>query len=193
MKIEIDQEKLRDISKIFDKYEDFRGTMWNSCRNLLKNKYELEAYSLILSTWNFARFRYVMKSLDINKFRKLIEDNEKIFKKLDKLTFESVDFKDSDLKDDIKTIYNSYRPIKGIEQTGTTKLMALRKPDLFVMWDTDIRKLYRINNKGTFEDYIKFLLKMKEIFKDIVWDNTDKPFAKVIDEFNYYKAHLETE
>ncbi len=166
-----------------------RGSIWNSCRNLLKDNYEYEAYILLLSTWNFARFRYAMTSFNEDEFRKLIKRNEKIFKKLDKLKFETVNFNDPILKEDIKSIYSSYRKIEGIEQTGTTKLMALRNPNLFVMWDVEIRKSYKINDKGTSEDYIEYLNKLKETFKDIKWDNKDKPFAKAIDEYNYYKVH----
>lgn len=186
---EVNQKEFEKISEIFNKTENFRSEIWKSCRNLIKNEYEFEAYSLILSTWNFARFNLVITSLDVNEFKKLIKINEKIFRKLDELTFETADFSNSELKNDIKTIYNPYRNIKGLEITGTVKLMALRKPDLFVMWDTDIRKLYKIPKKGTSEDYINFLIKMKEIFKDIKWDNKDKPLAKAIDEYNYYKVH----
>lgn len=118
----------------------------------------------------------------------MIKINGKIFKKLDGLKFETTDFNNTELKENIKTIYNSYRPIKGLEITGTVKLMALRNPDLFVMWDTKIRKLYKID-KGSSEDYINFLIKMKEIFKGIKWDSKIKPFAKAIDEYNYYKVH----
>jgi len=166
-----------------------RGSIWNSCRNLLKDNYEYEAYILLLSTWNFARFRYAMTSFNEDEFRKLIKRNEEIFKKLDKLKFETVNFNELILKNNIKSIYSSYRKIEGIEQTGTTKLMALRNPNLFVMWDVEIRKLYKINDKGSSEDYIEFLIKLKETFKDIKWDKKDKPFAKAIDEYNYYKVH----
>ncbi len=171
------------------KNDTLRGSIWYNCRNLLKNKYDYEAYILLLSTWNSASFRFAMTTFDENEFQKLIKRNEKIFKKLDKLKFETVDFNEPILKNNIKTIYDPYRKIKGIEQTGTVKLMALKKPDLFVMWDTDIRKLYKIPDKGSSEDYINFLIKMKEIFKNIKWNNKDKPFAKAIDEYNYYKVH----
>jgi len=130
-----------------------------------------------------------MTSFNEDEFRKLIKKNEKIFKKLDKLKFETVDFNDPILKSNIKSIYSSYREIEGIEQTGTTKLMALRNPNLFVMWDVEIRKLYKINDRGTSEDYIEYLNRLKEILKNIKWNDKDKPFAKAIDEYNYSKVH----
>jgi len=189
----VDQKEFEEIiqqnSEKIVNNKTLRGSIWESSRNLLKDNYEYEAYILLLSTWNFARFRYAMTSFNEDEFRKLIKRNEKIFKKLDELKFETVNFNDPILKEDIKLIYSSYRKIEGIEQTGTTKLMALKNPNLFVMWDVEIRKLYKINDKGTSEDYIEFLNKLKETFKNIKWDNKDKPFAKAIDEYNYYKVH----
>ncbi len=68
-------------------------------------------------------------------------------------------------------------------------MMALRIPELFIMWDTKIRKFYKINNKGTFEDYLCYLKKLQEKFYHLRWENKDKPFAKAIDEYNYYIVH----
>ena len=47
---------------------------------LIKNGFEVEAYVLILATWNFARFRYFMKIFDLRKFQKVIKQINPIFK-----------------------------------------------------------------------------------------------------------------
>mgnify|MGYP001582532196 FL=1 len=69
-------------------------------------------------------------------------------------------------------------------------MMALKRHNLFVMWDTNIRAMYKIDNKADSNDYIKFLNLIKERFKKIKWRNKKQPLAKAIDEYNYVKAHL---
>ncbi len=66
--------------------------------------------------------------------------------------------------------------------------MALKNSKLFVMWDTEIRKIYKIDNKSEADDYIRFLAKMQEHFKNIRWDSKMRPLAKAIDEYNYVIA-----
>ncbi|MDM7987333.1 MAG: hypothetical protein QUS13_08375, partial [Smithella sp.] len=51
--------------------------------------------------------------------------------------------------------------------------------------DTEIRKIYKIDNRGTADDYVKFLIKMQDYFKNINWDGQAQPLAKAIDEYNY--------
>jgi len=170
-----------------EKTENFRGTMWYRAKELLRVGYKTEAYILLLATWNFARFRYFMTTFDLKKFEKTIEDVQPIFDKLKDETFEKANFNNLELQNDIKTIYKKLKEI--VEQTGTSKLMALTNPNLFVMWDTKIREKYNINDKARPEDYFQFLINMQNRFKDIKWERKDKSLAKAIDEFNYLTAH----
>lgn len=182
----ISQKEFENTIKKFWKIEDARNQLWDKARNLLLQGYEIEAYILILSTWNFAGFRYFLKNFDLNKFEKTIKEINPIFEKIKDKTFRNADFSNRELQKDIKSIYSK---LKGIaKQTGASKIMALKKPDLFVMWDTEIRRTYKINNKAYPEDYIQFLIRMKNEFKEIKWQNREKPFAKAIDEYNYVKA-----
>lgn len=172
--------------KKFPKLEDTRSQLWKNARKLLSDGYELEAYVLLLATWNFADFRYFLKNLNLDNFRQTIREIESTFEKIKNLTFEKADFSDKALQKDIKNIYRKLKKI--VRQTGASKVMALKKPDLFVMWDTAIRKMYKIDNKASPEDYIAFLVKMKSEFKEIKWKSDGKPFAKAIDEYNYVKV-----
>lgn len=156
---------------------------------MLKLGHEFEAYALILSTWNFARFRYVMKSIKSSEFEELIKTNEEIYKKIQDIKLRTADFTNVKLILNIESIYTSHRNIKGIEQTGASKMMALRIPELFIMWDTEIRKFYKINNKGSPQDYLYYLKKLQEMFSHLKWEHRDRPFAKAIDEYNYYLIH----
>ena len=185
----VDQLEFDDITKKFSGIETYRGDIWYRCRTLLNKGYIYEAYTLLLATWNFARFRYFMKYLNPEKFLKIIDETEKLHKTLDSLDIRSFNFNSEDLLEKIKDIYEIFREIKGIEQTGASKLLSLRNPELFVMWDTKIRKKYNIDNKGTAEDYIKFLQIIQKRFKHLKWESKDKTFTKAIDEYNFYKIH----
>ena len=167
----------------FENIEGPRNELWHRAEVLLKNSYEIEAYILILSTWNFAGFRFFLKKFDLKKFESIIKKISPIFEKIKNNKFENTDFNETEIQEPIKIIYGELKEIAG--QTGASKIMALKNPALFVMWDTDIRSEYKINNKAPPEDYIKFLIKMKEEFGHIKWNNAEKPFAKAIDEYNY--------
>lgn len=185
----INQSEFEETTKKYSGIETYRGDIWNRCRILLKNGYTYEAYSLLLATWNFARFRYFMNDMNPEKFIEIIEKTEKLHKKIDSLDFKSINFNNKRQIDTIKELYNIFRNILGIEQTGTSKLLALRNPELFVMWDTDIRKEFKINNIAMAEHYIEFLEKMQNKFGHLKWETKDKPFAKAIDEYNYHLIH----
>ena len=182
----INQTHFENTIKKFSVVEDARGKLWNKARNLLLGGYETEAYILILATWNFAGFRFFLKKFNLTKFENTLKKLNPIFNKIKKETFECVDFKSKDLQKDIKLIYSKLKKFVG--QTGASKIMALKNPNLFVMWDTEIRKMYRIDNQAKPDDYIEFLQRMKNEFKGIKWQDKKRPFAKVIDEYNYVKA-----
>lgn len=181
--MKIGQKEFKNTIKRFEKIEDARDQLWDRARNLLENGYEVEAYILILATWNFARFRYFMKTFDLDKFEKVIKKTSPIFKKLNGKKFETIDLNDRIIRKNIKDIYRETKKVA--EQTGASKIMALKNPKLFIMWDTEIRRIYKIDNYGNPDDYIKFLIKMKGVFSKIRWSNKKRSFAKAIDEFNY--------
>ncbi len=187
----VNQKDFDIVIKKFDTEDtSFRGDIWRRCLNLLNKGYQYEAYALLLATWNFASFRYVLTKLDSKTLSDLIKETEVIHKQIHKLSFMETDFDNPKTSKPIKEIYSKFRVIKGIEQTGASKLMALRRPDLFVMWDTEIRKHYKIKNIGKAEDYLIYLKKLQKAFTQIKWDRMDKFFAKAVDEYNYYINHV---
>ena len=179
------QKDFKSTIKQFHQIEE-RDEFWPRARKLLLNGYEVEAYVLILATWNFAGFRYVLKNFDLGKFKNTLKKLNPRFNKLRDLTFEEADFEDKELVPDIKFIYQRLKDI--VKQTGASKMMALKNPRLFVIWDTKIRKMYKIDNKAQPDDYIQFLKKMKQEFSHIKWTDKKTPLAKAIDEYNYIKA-----
>jgi len=105
----------------------------------------LEAYLLILATWNFARFRYVMRTFKLDAFGEAIEKTKPSFERLRDQSFATVDF--DSIAEDVKKIYTRFKSLA--EKTGAAKIMHFKSPRLFVMWDTEIRKRYRIPNEGS--------------------------------------------
>jgi hypothetical protein len=178
----ITQKEFKEKVSKFSKLEDARGQIYDMAMNLIKKGLDIEAYLLILSTWNFAGFRYVLREFDIKKFKKTIVEINPVFKKLKNEKFEKADL--DKLKKDISFIYNKLNKL--VKQTGATKIMYFKNPNLFVMWDINIRKMWRIpQNHTTSDDYIIFLKLMKDNFKNIKWQNKKISFARAIDIYNF--------
>jgi len=85
---------------------------------------------------------------------------------------------------------------KNVGSTTSSKVLHLCCPDLFVMWDADIRALYKKGN-GNGEDYFQFLEDMKKLW--IALDETinklQKEYGKIatrlVDEYNWCESHRE--
>ena len=195
----ISDEEFTKATKEFDAIEK-RGSFYNMAIGLINNNFEMEAYFLILATWNFARFRYAVNDFDINGFEEKIKELNPYFNLLKDEDFRTINF--DKYKEDIKKIFVTLSSIKGIEFTGASKIMHLKNRSVFVMWDGYIkgektkkyynelkivkngdRKIKRYLNDP--EDYFQFLKDMQERFKDINFQSNEKTFAKAIDEFNY--------
>jgi hypothetical protein len=82
-----------------------------------------------------------------------------------------------------------------VDQTGASKIMHFKQPELFVMWDTAIRRHYRVPTVCTAEDYVEFLRCMRRTFGHLAWMPKDRTFAKAIDEYNFvlYSQHAKKE
>lgn len=169
----------------FDDLEPTRSPLYGMALDLLRTGHEVEAYLLILATWNFARFRYILTRFDLAAFRRTIQDTEPIFQRLKHYRFQTADF--DKLAEDIKSVYSKFKTLVG--QTGAAKMLHFKLPELFVMWDTDIRETFRIPNRSTPDDFIRFLKAMKSEFGHITWRKQDRTLAKAIDEYNFVMAH----
>lgn len=67
--------------------------------------------------------------------------------------------------------------LKNINPTATSKILHLCCPDLFIMWDTNIRIGYG-KNKGNGEDYFQFLMKMKDF-----WDKLNDTIKELHEKY----------
>lgn len=181
--LKINLNELKRKCKEFDELEK-RGSFYTMARDLLIQGYEIEAYTIMLATWNFARYRYFVNNFDLSNFEKKIQTEwNPIFNELkgEKLQLANFD----KLGEKIKILYNSISQIKGIEYTGGSKIMHLKNPELFIMWDTRIREKYKVSS--SVEDYLEFHKKIQQKIKHIEWKSKKKTLAKAIDEYNYMK------
>ncbi len=85
-------------------------------------------------------------------------------------------------------------------QTGASKALSLLNSDLFVMWDTEIRRRLRkqlipgIGNGQTGEQYVVFLKGVQKIIRE--YEVTKKlhagsNVAKKLDEYNYVRIVMQ--
>jgi len=165
--------------------EPMRFQLYDMGLRLIQSDYEIEAYLLILATWNFARFRYVTRSFDLERFRKAIAVVRPIFSNLASQSLETADL--DGLAADISVIYSHLKPL--VQQTGASKIMHFKQPKLFVMWDMAIRKHYHVPPECSAGDYVAFLQLMRTVFGHLRWAGQDRTFAKAIDEYNFALVH----
>lgn len=209
------QKNLNNISKEFER-EEGRGPIMDMAKKLLKEGKRDEAVLLILATWNFASFRYVITRFDIGKFRKVLDKLENNLKVFEGEKFETIDL--HKYKKDIKKTFNSIATeritnktgkLNSIGPTGASKILFLYNSELFIMWDSFIRREYALNNypknvselykiilnkrnnypnyPKTSEGYFKFLCDMKKLFieQKLTKPDNRKGWPKTIDEFNF--------
>jgi hypothetical protein len=120
----------------FDELEK-RGSFYDMAINLINNGFEIEAYLLILATWNFAQFRYAVKDFDIQRFKNLMKELRPCFGKMRSENFRTINF--DKYRGDITKIFDELSVIKGVGPTGASKIMHLVDRKVFVMWDGYIR------------------------------------------------------
>jgi len=75
-----------------------------------------------------------------------------------------IDINNPEIISIMTSCFNAFVNVCG--PTGASKALHLLKPDLFVMWDDNIRNAYRVSTSS--EDYIEFLRKTKRIAEQVV-------------------------
>jgi len=198
------QEKFEEKLKIFEK-EERRQKFYEMALNMISKGLELEAYILMLATWNFAYFRYIIKQFDQEKFKSVTNKTKKgLGKEILNLSFEENWETNEETKRKIAKAFDFLsrcwkteegKPIIG--PVGASKILHLMNPKLFIMWDTHIRKrspehfkITRGGKKVRFSSdgkgYVEFLIAMKECFGGLKLPANYKfTRVKAIDEYNY--------
>lgn len=143
--------------------------------------HQVEALLLILATWNSARFRYALQRFRVDRFEQTLRRLEPTFRKFYRRDFATIDFDQH--TQDIKRLFTTLANIKGIEKTGAPKLMHLKAPRVFMMWDGAIRRHYGCR-RGDAADYVMFLKLMQARFGTIT-KRSERTLPKLIDEHNF--------
>jgi len=152
----------------------------------IADAYPLQASIIILAVWNVARFRVIPNKKypeTLKKLKETIDEGKLEFGSLKGKDFRTFDF--DEIGETIKKIYSKLYKIEGVKYTGASKVMHLLNRDLFLMWDSDMRKEYGYPNKANEHDYLDYLKKMKNKAKNIEWTMPNKTLPKAIDEFNF--------
>lgn len=197
------QSEFEQTVNSFDGTESMRSEVYYRALSLVSANFVVEAHLLLLSTWNFARFRYVIPSFDLCGYEALLNDLTNQLQPLLHAEFTTVDLgKDKQM---IVDSFDKLAGIRGIESTGAAKILHLLNPHLFVMWDNAIGgrhspkkdyanldvirsgfwnpPVYPFARSGA--GYYDFLGYCQTIFKGLVSPSPRKTLAKCIDEFNY--------
>jgi hypothetical protein len=142
---------------------------------------------LLLYTWNFAAKE--TKKLNFQNIGGLIRKAKDDLIFLEKYTIRTAGNKAWSV---IKRVFDLFRKLLG--QTGASKALSLLNPELFVMWDTAIRKrlkrelIHGIRNGESGEYYVMFMKGIQKIIEEYrIAEKLPKNsvVAKKVDEYNY--------
>ncbi|MEM4466330.1 MAG: hypothetical protein QXE61_04415 [Nitrososphaerota archaeon] len=103
------------------------------------------------------------------------------------------------ISDIIKKIYMRIKEVKGIGPTSASKIMHGIIPELFMMWDENIRREYGYASSEI--GYLRFMREMRQILRIVMetygrspdelcreaYKDLNKLLTKLLDEFNYMK------
>jgi len=174
-------ETLIEKCEIYKKHEG-RASFYDLSLEIVE-EHPLHASVIILATWNSGRFRFMISdSRNLQNLVTAIEKTRPLFEELKGYDIQNANYKV--IGEIIKLIYSTFSKVKGVEYTGTSKVMHILQPKLIVMWDTHIRNEYGYTKAGA-EEFLQFQEKMQSKFAGINWKNNEKTLAKAIDEYNY--------
>ncbi|MBS3080963.1 hypothetical protein J4221_05805 [Candidatus Pacearchaeota archaeon] len=168
--------------------EEVRNRVYDWTLELIREGKVLQGLILMLSTWNFAYFRYHIRDFDLESFEKALRECGLDYFK--NKSFEDIDFTNENIKERIVRIYRTLSSFKGVRYVGATKVMHFICPDVFIMWDGKIIKRYKA--KTSPEGYVKFLLEMQEMYRIGDFQELDKnvSIARAIDIYNMKKYSM---
>lgn len=198
---------LDDLSEAAAEFErvEPRGGFYSLARGLVENGFALEGCILILATWNAGRFSKVHFRID--DLRKALAELRDDFSALGGYTIQTIQLESH--RNRIEAMFDRLAKIKGVEYTGTPKVMHLMLPELFVPWDAYIRgrndmedRLYvglscvnskkwclvRYDQNGC--GYVDFLLDMQSRVRNLAYSTSGKTLAKILDEWNYVQVTI---
>ena len=171
---------------------------------------------IFLIQWGMMGRTVNKRDLDWEQLSKQLRNSKEAFQKLQGKSLLDIDLDDVEVRDNIKRTYDAIR-IKYIGATAISKILHLLNPEIYVMWDKDIRKKYKVVESA--EGYFDFLKQMKAEVEEALEEEAKKEkssekeiaekicrelpskklgqghdrktLAKLIDEYNWWLVHYE--
>ena len=181
----ITQQELDKFMTQFDMHES-RASFYPMFQSLIERDLKIQAFVMILSTWNIAYFSKSIRTLNLAVFEDTVNSLSKDFERVSSETLSNISF--PKYEKEIKNIYDALSRLNGVKYTGASKIMHLSNPNLFVMWDQYISKKLQYDHRKA-DDYYNFMIKMQSDFTHLKSSN-GKTLAKCVDEYNYVNYTL---
>jgi len=178
------------------------------------NEHVKQIIKMFLIQWGRMGRTVDREDLNWEQLTKQLRNSKEIFQKLQGKTLLDINLDEEETATLIKEAYKSAR-VRRIGPTAISKILHLLNPELFVMWDEDIRREYGVRGSAT--GYLKFLKKMKRELKEALKEEAKrtgesereiakricrelpsknlgrgydrKTLAKLIDEYNWWVVH----
>jgi len=172
--------------------DEVREKVYDWTLDLIDEGKVLQGLILMLSTWNIGRFKIYMTKFKLSEFEDVLY-NQCDFDYFKSESFEKIDFDSPIIRNKIINIYNKLSSFKGVEYTGTSKVMHFICPYIFVMWDTEIRNKCDDGNKfeTSAKEYLRFNKRMQEKYKKGEFKGLVKEVTipRAIDLYNLNKVY----
>lgn len=164
-----------------------------------------------LATWGRMSRNVERRDFDWERLSKSIRELNERFERLRDEKLSDVDFNNEEVAEAIKRIYTRLIKVENLGPTGASKVMHLLNPELFVMWDNNVRDKIRPDNEGrkfagNADGYLDFLRWIRKELDEAVEDRSleeirteiggdyvrDKTLAKMADEYCWWKVKKHT-
>ena len=118
--------------------EEVRDKVYEWSLELINEGKILQGLILMLSTWNFNRFRRYMTQFKLDEFEEALKECD--FSYFKDKTFEIIDFDSPAVKERVIDIYQRLSIFKGVEFTGASKVIHFISPNLFLPFPLNLYK-----------------------------------------------------
>jgi hypothetical protein len=188
------------------------ATVRRDLRRLNDAKHLLRIVKPFLVSWGGLARVVGRKDLDWSLLGQALRGLEKEFAEIRNKRFLTIDLNDEKISNAVKAIYSRLDPLRYFgSPTTISKVLHLLNPEIFVMWDRGIRKMYKAHNTRVRENSEGYLEFLKDVQRELLEALNDqarmtgksqdevereirdryrwKTIAKIADEYNWAEAH----
>jgi hypothetical protein len=197
----------REFSRLVKQYEDNYAELDRTYLNAIKDfkgikgsfgEYEVE-FILYPYLLKWGKMMRVLGYKGCSRIGEKLREMEPQLDKFQKLTLSAIDL--SQMSDKVEDLYDEllnaeWKSDKGrtkrVGPTATSKVLHLAIPNLFMIWDRQIRNCYGFQDSG--RAYARFIANMQNWSKKLnttietLQEKYGKSCTKIIDEYNWKKC-----